>query len=59
MKEGLARESLTRDEAYTLAENGIRESRDLVHMMLKENFIKTPPQEMLQSAFDWAVEQVK
>lgn len=59
VKEGLARENLTRDEAFSIAEKGIRESRDLVHLMLKEDFIKTPPQEMLQSAFEWAVEQVK
>jgi malate dehydrogenase (oxaloacetate-decarboxylating) len=59
VKEGLARVEISHEEAYALAEKGIQESRELVKMMLDEGFIKTPPQSMLQSAFEWAVKEVK
>jgi malate dehydrogenase (oxaloacetate-decarboxylating) len=59
VKEGLAREDITHEEAYARAEKGIKESRELVKLMIDEGFIKTPPQSMLQTAFDWAVKEVR
>jgi malate dehydrogenase (oxaloacetate-decarboxylating) len=58
MKEGLARVELTREEAYAKAEADIKLARDTVHLLLKEELIQQPPQEMLQEAIDWAIEQV-
>lgn len=59
VKEGLARIELTREEVYKMAEEDIQYSRNVTDMMMKNNFIKSPPQEMLQEAFEWAMSQVK
>ena len=59
VKEGLARIELTWEEVYKKAEEDIQYSRNITDMMIEEDFIKTPPQEILQKAFEWAVNQVK
>ncbi|MDD3806831.1 MAG: NADP-dependent malic enzyme [Candidatus Marinimicrobia bacterium] len=59
IKEGLARVNISYGDAYSHTEKGIQETRELVKMMIDEGFIKTPPQSMLQSVFEWAVKEVK
>ena len=59
VKEGLARIELTREEVYKMAEEDIQYSRNVTDMMMEKDFIKSPPQEMLQEAFEWAMSQVK
>ncbi len=59
MKEGLARLSLSREEIYSTAEKDIREARELTRMMIDGGYIKQPPQEMLQEAFEWALAKVQ
>lgn len=58
IKDGLARVELTREEAYAKTEADIKLARETVHLLLKEGLIQQPPQEMLQEAIDWAIEQV-
>jgi malate dehydrogenase (oxaloacetate-decarboxylating) len=58
IEEGLARVDMTREDAYANAEKDIQESRALVNHLMKENFIKQPPQEMLQEALAWAIKEV-
>lgn len=59
VKEGVARITMTRDEVYKIAMQDIELSRSLTQEMMKKGFIQEPPQEMLQDAFQWAVDQVK
>lgn len=58
-KEGLARVDLNRNEVFRKAEEDIKYSRDLTLMMQKMDFIKEPPQQMLQEAFEWALREVQ
>ena len=59
VKEGLARVDLSPNEVFRRAEEDIKYSRDLTLMMQKMDFIKEPPQQMLQEAFEWAIREVK
>ncbi|MCP4398560.1 MAG: NADP-dependent malic enzyme [bacterium] len=58
IKEGLARIEMTREEAFAKADADIKHARATVKTLLDEGFIKQPPQEMLQEALEWAIEQV-
>lgn len=57
--EGLARVTLTREEAYAQAEADIDAAQRTAELLVEEGLIATPPQAMLQAALDWAVEQVR
>ncbi len=59
MEEGLARLSMSRDEIYAAAEKDIKEARELTQMMIDSGYIKQPPQQMLQDAFEWALAKVQ
>lgn len=59
IKEGLARVTMTWDEAYQRAKKDIEESRSLTKMLMEKNFIKEPPQEFYEKALEYAVEQIK
>lgn len=58
IKEGLARVEMTREEAFAKAESDINQARATVKMLIDEGFIKQPPQEMLQEALEWAINEV-
>lgn len=58
IEEGLARVDMTREDAYAKAEQDIQESRTLINHLMEENFIKQPPEEMLQEALAWAIKEV-
>ena len=59
IKDGVARiTNMTRDEAFKLAKTDIEYSRSMTDSMVKQGFIKHPPESMLQEALDWAVKQV-
>lgn len=59
VKEGLSRVELTWQQVYDQAKKDIEYSRSLVANMIKEGYIKTPPQSMIDDAFKWAVQAVK
>jgi malate dehydrogenase (oxaloacetate-decarboxylating) len=59
IKEGLARIEMTHEEVFKKAQEDIENSRNITDMMQEKNIIKSPPQEMLQDAFEWALGQVK
>jgi malate dehydrogenase (oxaloacetate-decarboxylating) len=59
IKEGLARKEMTRDDAYAKAEADIAEARSTVKLLVDEDYIKQPPQAMLQEALNWALKQVQ
>jgi malate dehydrogenase (oxaloacetate-decarboxylating) len=59
IKDGVARNKMTWDEAFTISKKDIEEARNLTDAMMKQGFIINPPQELLQDALKWAIEQVK
>jgi malate dehydrogenase (oxaloacetate-decarboxylating) len=59
IKEGVARITLSWDEAYNKAKAGINAARALVEDMEKLGHIKEPPAEMIGAALKAAVEAVK
>ncbi len=58
IEDGVARVIITREKAYEIAKKDIENSRNLVHHITNNGFIKEPPAEMLESALKWAIEQV-
>jgi len=58
IEEGVARIEMTRDEAYAKAEADITYSRSLVDNLVKADFIKEPPAQIIQEALEFAVKEV-
>ncbi|HOU13086.1 MAG TPA: NADP-dependent malic enzyme [Anaerolineae bacterium] len=56
--EGLARVSLTREEAFAQAAHDITQARAMIEHLIAAQFIEQPPQAMLQEALEWAIGQV-
>jgi malate dehydrogenase (oxaloacetate-decarboxylating) len=59
IKDGVARRKVTWEEAYQIAKKDIEYSRSLTQSLCKEGFIADPPQEMLQSALEFAIKQIQ
>ena len=59
IKEGLARTTMTWDEAFKRAKAEIAESRALTQQLMDSGFIKEPPAAFFTQALDYAVEQIK
>ena len=57
VKQGLARIEMSKEEVYAKAERDIKEARDLTDTLLTEGYIKQPPEEMLEDAYTYALEQ--
>ena len=58
IKDGVARVSMTREEAYKKAKTDIDYARSLTKNLTDNGFIQAPKQEMLQEALNWAIKQV-
>lgn len=59
VKEGVARTPMTWDQVHDRAMADILEARKTTEDLMKLGHIKTPPQEMIQEALDWAVAEVR
>ena len=59
IKDGVARNTLTWDEAFQKAKKDIEHARGLTASLMNEGFIEKPPMAMIQSALEWAINQVK
>lgn len=59
IKDGVARENRTWDEVYKIAMADIENSRKSNDALMSQGLIKEPPKEMLEKAFEKAVEAVK
>jgi malate dehydrogenase (oxaloacetate-decarboxylating) len=59
IKEGVARITLSWDEVYKRAKEDIIAARELVEDMKKLGHIKEPPEDMLETALQKAIEAVK
>lgn len=58
IKDGVARKIITWEEAYNEAQVDIKAAREMTQLLIKEGYIKQPPENMVQEAFNWAVKQV-
>ena len=58
IQDGLARVTMTREEAFAKTAADIKYARDTVNTLLNEGLITPPPQQMLQDALEWAIKQV-
>ena len=58
IEQGLARVILTREEVFNQAAADITQTRALIHKLMEMEFIKQPPQAMLQESLDWAIAAV-
>ena len=58
IKDGVARIEISREEAFAKAEADIKYSRDMTQKLVDEGFIAPPPEDMMQQALAWAVQQV-
>ena len=59
IKDGVARLSKSWKEVYNKASLDINYARDMMHTIMKEGFIKSPSNEMLQEALEWTIDQIK
>jgi malate dehydrogenase (oxaloacetate-decarboxylating) len=59
VKNGVARIKLTRDEIYKTTLRDIKETRAIMDMLMKKEFIKKPDMQLLKDALKKAVDSVK
>lgn len=59
IRDGVARVPLSKEEVYKRAEADITYSRKLMDMMMTGNFVRQPPQSMLEESLQWAIGQVR
>ena len=59
IEEGVARISLSWQEVYDRAMTGIRESRAATQMLMDNDFIRRPPESMLEEALRYAVKRTR
>lgn len=59
IEEGVARITMTWEEAFNKAKFDIQYAQDLTKKMTELNFIPQVPQEILQNALKWAIDQIK
>ncbi len=57
--DGVARITMTWDEAYERAKKDIEHSRGMTRSLTDNGYIEQPPIDMVKDALKWAVEQVK
>jgi malate dehydrogenase (oxaloacetate-decarboxylating) len=58
IKDGVARISLSFDEAFHIAKKDIEYSRNLTQKLVDEGFIPSPPENIIQNAIDFAIQSV-
>ncbi|MFC2137351.1 NADP-dependent malic enzyme [Bacteroidota bacterium] len=59
IKDGVARVKISREEAFDIAKKDIEYSRGLTQLLMDNDFIKAPPQEMLQEVLESVVKKIK
>ncbi len=59
IKDGVARITMTWDEAYQLAKKDIEHARATIHSLCEQHFIELPPQTLIDEALSFTLNQVK
>ncbi|MEI7492193.1 MAG: NADP-dependent malic enzyme [Bacteroidota bacterium] len=57
--DGVARVTMTWQEAFDKAKKDIEHSRNMTRSLMDNGFIEMPPIDMIKDALSWAIEQVK
>lgn len=57
--DGVARIDLSFDEAFTLAKKDITDARNMMKHLMENDFIAQPPQQLLEQALDYTIQQLK
>ncbi|MDD3878016.1 MAG: hypothetical protein PHT69_15455, partial [Bacteroidales bacterium] len=58
-KDGVARITMTWQEAFDKAEADINHSRNLIHSLVDQDYIEKPPIEMIEEAVKYTLEKLK
>jgi malate dehydrogenase (oxaloacetate-decarboxylating) len=58
IEQGVARKIMTGDEIYKTAMQDIQKAREIFNMLMDQDFIQKPPDELIQKALDKAIEAV-
>lgn len=58
IKDGVARENISYNEAFTIAKNEITDARRSTQALIDNGLIKMPPQSMIDSALAWAISKI-
>ncbi|MDO9549141.1 MAG: NADP-dependent malic enzyme [Candidatus Marinimicrobia bacterium] len=58
IKDGVARNIISREEAFEWAKKDIEYSRNMAKTLVDEGYINEPPNAILQDALKWAIEEV-
>lgn len=56
--DGVARITMSWDEAYNRAKEDINYSRNLTNLLMESGFIKKPPQSLIDEALEYAIKEV-
>lgn len=59
IKDGVARISMTWEEAYQLAKKDIEHARATIHSLCEQHFIELPPQNLIDEALTFTLNQMK
>jgi malate dehydrogenase (oxaloacetate-decarboxylating) len=59
VKQGVARIQLTHQQVYDTTLREIKEARDILNLLMKENFVKQPDMALIEAAVKKAVDTVK
>ncbi len=59
IKDGVARNTITWEEAFQKAKKDIEHARNLTTSLMDEGFIEKPPLSIIQTALDWAIKEVQ
>jgi malate dehydrogenase (oxaloacetate-decarboxylating) len=59
IKDGVARVTMTWQEAFDKAKHDIDYARNLTRSMMDNGFIENPPMEMVQAALDWTISEIE
>jgi malate dehydrogenase (oxaloacetate-decarboxylating) len=58
IKDGVARENISYNEAFTIAKNEITDARLSTQALIDNGLIKMPPQSMIDAALAWAISKI-
>jgi malate dehydrogenase (oxaloacetate-decarboxylating) len=59
IKQGVARIKLTHQQVYDTTLRDIKEARDILNLLMEENFVKKPDMSLIENAVKKAVDSVK
>jgi malate dehydrogenase (oxaloacetate-decarboxylating) len=59
IEDGVANLDLSFEQVFNIAKTDIEEARSVMNLLMKENYIKNPPEKLLEDTLNWTVNQFK